>query len=182
MIDNNWQIDFVGTRQDEAAYTNFLGQYFDIDHEGTGGSTTLDILATLNTIDTRETPDIVLLGIGGNDLTDAQRTVTNTISSIHQIIDKLQQHNPAITIFLEQIAPARSDFMTPTLTQTLDQFNAQIITVAQSQTTPTSKIIVVNMAEDWSDTYMSDFVHYNEAGAKVVADRYFAALKAFFME
>ena len=83
---------------------------------------------------------------------------------------------------MEQIAPARSDFMTPTLTQTLDQFNAQIITVAQSQTTPTSKIIVVNMAEDWSDTYMSDFVHYNEAGAKVVADRYFAALKAFFVE
>jgi len=177
-VENNWPIDFVGTREDEGNYTAFQGTEFDRDHEGTGGAQTTDILRTLEAITPENTPPIVLLGIGGNDLLDGGKTVAQTISNIEEIIHLLQSRNEQITIFLEQIAPAKTNFMTDAFRNKLDQFNAQILAVGNAQTTVNSKIIVIDMAANWSDEYMADEVHYNEKGAKVVADRYFEAISA----
>ena len=180
LIANNWSIDFVGTRVDEGNYNRFIGQDFDRDHEGTGGATTDDILATLERIRTDNPPAVVLLGIGGNDLTDGQQTVERTIGNINRIIDDLQSRNPNVTIFLEQIAPGHSSFMTNIFIQTLRQFNARIAALSQEQTTNTSEIIIVNMEEGWSDEYLADEVHYNEKGAKIIADKYFAAFNEYY--
>jgi len=38
------------------------------------------------------------------------------------------------------------------------------------------------MASNWSDEYMADAVHYNEAGAKEVAGRYFEAMEMILGE
>ena len=137
----------------------------------------MDIIATLNQIGLENIPDVVLLGIGGNDLLDGRRPVDETIASIHEIIDILQSGNESVSIFLEQIAPGRSDIMTEEVMTLLNQFNDEIIEVGNSRTTATSKVITINMAKDWSDDYMADEVHYNELGAKIVADRYFEAMK-----
>ena len=172
-VANDWPIDFVGTRKDEGNYTTVQGTEFDRDHEGTGGAQTTDILRTLETIAPENTPSIVLLGIGGNDLLDSEKTVAETINNIEKIIQLLQNRNEHITIFLEQIAPAQSNFMTDAFKDSLNQFNAQILAIGNAQTTANSKIIVIDMAANWSDEYMADAVHYNEIGAKVVADKYF---------
>ncbi|MEM1405435.1 MAG: hypothetical protein AAGG59_01570 [Bacteroidota bacterium] len=41
----------------------------------------------------------------------------------------------------------------------------------QNNNPPTAKAI--DMSSNWSDQFMADQVHYNEQGAKEVADRYF---------
>ena len=178
LVVQGFAIDFVGTRLDESNYADFMGQSFDQDHQGTGGAQTTDILRFLNNLEEGTSiPDMVLLGIGGNDLIDGQKTVAATINNINQIIDWLQERNDTITILLEQIAPGRSDFMTNELTLLFNQFNQEILDVGLTQTTTNSKVVIVDMASTWSDAYMADEVHYNEAGSAEVAGRYFEAMK-----
>jgi lysophospholipase L1-like esterase len=182
--------DFIGSIEDDGTFEDFKGLPFDLDHEGTGGATTdytLEIAQRL--AKGGNVGDIVLLGIGGNDLVDEVNTVSQTLENINKIIDVLQSVNENVIIFLEQIAPSRSDFMTPELAAKIDEFNEGILVVAKNQNEPvegwtqpitTSRVIPVTMGTDWKDEYMADEVHYNEAGGKVIADRYFTAMKRFF--
>ncbi len=177
LIADKQKVDFIGSIEDESSYPKFMGKTFDKDHAGVGGFTTQDILDNLEeALAEMEKPDVVLLGIGGNDLM-SRNPVEDVIENINKIIDILQAENNQITIFVEQIAPGRSKFMTPEVTKVFKSFNSKIPTLATKQTTTKSKIIAVDMASDWSDSYLADDVHYNEKGAKVVAERYFAAIK-----
>lgn len=178
LIDDGWQFDFIGTQVDEGNYPAYAAMNFDIDHEGIGGIETDGVLTNLNEVlNNAGSPDVVLLGIGGNDLL-ANDVPDDVINNINQIIDVLQTDNPNVTIFLEMIAPARSDAMSTEFTNGLTEFNSQITTVVSNQSNENSKVIAVDMNSNWMDEYMADDVHYNEAGAKVVADRYFAAINA----
>ena len=152
---------------------------FDTNHAGIGGDRTTDVLQRLDDVlsSLAVPPDVVLLGIGGNDLL-GEISPDEVIANVNTIIDRLQTENESVTIFLEQIAPARSDVFTPDLLALFNEFNAQIPTVASNQTTTSSAVVAINMFSDWSDAFMADQVHYNEAGAKEVADRYFAAMQA----
>ena len=177
LIQNGWEVDFIGSRVDEGAYPNVNDLCFDKDHEGTGGATTLSILETLESLTLAKEPEVVLLGIGGNDLTETSQSVSEVLENIGQIVMNLQARNDSVIIFLEQIAPGTTEFMTADLTATFLSFNQQIPALTTSLSTEASKVIVVDMAQDWSDSYMADVVHYNEAGAKVVADRYYQAME-----
>ncbi|MBX2876747.1 MAG: hypothetical protein KTR30_31815 [Saprospiraceae bacterium] len=178
LIENSWDVDFIGSRKEEAEQAPVLGTCFDNEHEGTGGATTVDILETLTQVgDNSGVPDIVLLGIGGNDLLDGGASPEATIANIEKIIDKLQTQNPMVVIFLEQIAPGRSNFMTPANTVKLNTFNGLIPEVVQRKSNDNSMVIAVDMAVEWKDEYLADPVHYNLSGAKLVADRYFAAIE-----
>ena len=178
MTADNWLFDFIGPLKDLASYPQFMNSDFDFDHAGVGGFTTKDVLDNLSTTISTDTPDVVLLGIGGNDLLE-NVTVSVAIANINQIIDRLQAENNKITIFLEQIALGRSDIMIPQNITLFNSFNEAIILVGVEQTTADSKIVIVDMAINWSDTYMADDVHYNESGAKEVADRYFLAFTEY---
>ena len=120
-----------------------------------------------------------MLGIGGNDLLNGL-SVNDAIDNINQIIDILQSNKSTVTIFIEQIAPAQSSYMTTDLTQTIENFNNNILSVASQQTDGESNVISIDMYSNWSDTYMADDVHYNSSGAKEVADRYMNAIDAFY--
>ncbi|MEL6590707.1 MAG: SGNH/GDSL hydrolase family protein, partial [Bacteroidota bacterium] len=177
LTQNAWETDFVGSRQDENKYEDVNQQCFDNEHEGTGGAQTPDILNTLQRLNLEKEPDVVLLGIGGNDLTEGGAEVSEVIDNIQQIIIALRARNESVVILLEQIAPGRSDFMTADLQSSFEQFNQQVAGLADLQNN--SKIVVINMAQDWKDDYMADEVHYNQAGAEVVAQRYFQAIKEY---
>lgn len=175
LTQNAWETDFVGSRQDENKYEEVNQQCFDNEHEGTGGAVTRDILNTLQRLSLAKEPDVVLLGIGGNDLTESGAGVSEVIDNIQQIIVALRARNESVVILLEQIAPGRSDFMTADLQSSFEQFNQQIAGLEDLQSN--SKIVVINMAQGWKDDYMADEVHYNQAGAEVVAQRYFQAIQ-----
>lgn len=178
LVQNSWEVDFIGTRSDDADYPDVSGRCFDNEHEGTGGAITTDILNTLEDATFQPEPEVALLGIGGNDLLETGRSVAEIIGTMNEIIDNLQARNANITILVEQIAPGKSNFMTPEATNRLNQFNAEIINVASAQTTNTSKVVAINMASGWQDSYLADDVHYNETGADIVGARYFNAFEA----
>lgn len=169
--------DYIGTQNDNTSYPSLNSRRFDPNHQGIGGSTTTDILNNIdNVIDITGKPNVVLLGIGGNDLVN-NVPVGNVISNIKRIILKLRRINPKITIFLEQIAPANSSIMTPNNIAIHNHFITEIENLANGITNSYSKVIPVDMASNWSDAYMIDNLHYNSFGAKEVALRYYLALK-----
>lgn len=181
IVSNNQRADFIGPVNDEASYPQFMGMSFDFNHAGVGGFTTSDVLSTLNTALSSGRPDIALLGIGGNDLLGGV-SVSTAIQNINSIIDRLQAENQNITILLEQIAPGRSNIMNNTTTRLFNDFNEAIALIGANKSTSTSQVIIVNMQPNWSDAYMADDVHYNQAGAKVVADRYYAVIQSLITD
>jgi len=181
LIDNNYNFDFIGREKDYGTYPLYAGLEFDNDHEGSGGFESEDVLANIDEIlTTIASPDIVLLSIGGSDLLDGGNPPSEPIANIVELVEKLQTHNSNITIFLERIAPANNETMTSSLTNKLNDFNSQIVTIANSLTTNTSKVIALDMNTNFNESYLADDVHYNELGAKFIADIYFNGIQSEF--
>ena len=175
--ENNLIFDYVGTQTDESTYPRFNNIIFDCDHEGRGGWTSADILEELNNwLSLTGPPDFVLFSSpGGNDALEGL-SYTQAVSNINSIIDVIQDVNPNATIIIEQMAPARSDIMTSELTEFLEQMKEEVLNIAESQTTSTSEVIAINMFSGFNDVLLADDVHYNEDGAKFIAERYFDVL------
>lgn len=175
--DNDWSFDFIGTQSDNAPYPTYNGEAFDTDHEGRGGWTSGQILNELDEwLSDTGSPDIVLFSSpGGNDILGGL-PYDNAIANINSIIDLLQDNNPNVSILIEQLAPGRSDFMTTNFITLFEQMKEDVLDIATNQTTSTSKVIAVNMYEGFNDGYLADDVHYNEAGADLIATRYYNAL------
>ena len=181
LIDNNYNFDFIGREKDYGTYPLYAGLEFDNDHEGSGGFESEDVLANIDEILTPiASPDIVLLSIGGSDLLDGGNPPSEPIANIVELVEKLQTHNSNITIFLERIAPANNETMTSSLTNKLNDFNSQIVTIANSLTSNTSKVIALDMNTNFNESYLADDVHYNELGAKFIADIYFNGIQSEF--
>lgn len=179
LVDNNYNFDFVGRQKDYGTYEEYLGLEFDNDHEGAGGYESEDVLDNIDEILTAiSSPDIVLLSIGGNDLLDGGNPPSEPIANIVELVEKLQTHNSNITIFLEEIAPANNETMSSSLTVNLNDFNSQIVSIASNLTTNTSKVIALDMNSNFNESYLADDVHYNEAGAKFIADIYFDGIQS----
>jgi levanase/fructan beta-fructosidase len=181
ILDNGWSFDYIGTMTDPASYANYSGKVFDRHHEGHGGYTSGQILSDINGwISNAGIPDIVLFSSpGGNDALE-ELPVDDAISNINGIIDAVQASNPDVTIFIEQPVPAHSDMMTTELTVYIGKLQSEVLTLATQQTTTTSNVVAIDMFTGWSDAYLADDVHYNTTGAKVVANRYDAAMEAFY--
>ena len=178
LVKDGWDFDFVGYLRDEASYPSFMGQNFDPDHAGVGGAQTTDVLNNIDDIlNSSPNTNVVLMDIGGNDLLEG-KTVSSAIANINQIIDMIQAKNSDVEIFIEQIAPGQSAIMTPEVTTAFNAFNTAILEVATTQTTASSKVIAVDMASGWSDDLLADEVHYNEANAKLITDRYYQSMQA----
>lgn len=180
LIDNGYQFDLIGTQIDDGNYPDYLGNSFDRDHEGIGGIESEDLLSNLSEVLLNvPVPDLVLLCVGGNDLLNGDDP-SAPISNIHLIIDVLQNNNPNVTVFIEQIAPAREDAMNNELTNKITSFNNQIISVANNQSNNNSIVSPIDMYTNFSNSFFADDVHYNEQGANFVAGKYLNAIQSTF--
>ena len=65
--------------------------------------------------------------------------------------------------------------MTSELEATLNDFNSKL----PGLTGDYSNLHIVDMNTGFTDLYFADDVHYNELGAREVAQRYFAAMQSF---
>ena len=175
--ENNWIFDFIGTQTDESYYPTFNNMYFDKDHEGRGGWTSGEILNGLSDWLNQTGPaDIVLLSSpGGNDALQGL-SYSQAVTNINNIIDILQEDNPNITIILEQMAPARSDIMTPELTVFFVQMQQEVLNISTNKTTSTSLVTKVDMFSGFNDSLLADDVHYNQDGAEFIANKYYNVL------
>lgn len=173
---NNWRFDFMGTRKDNSQYPGLFQYVFDRDHQGTAGMQTTGIIENMDFVLFQiGIPDIVLMGIGGNDLLKG-KSVPHIISNIETIIKKLQLYNPDVVVFLEQIAPAKPNNSNQTLLKSLDLFNSEIKTLCTNMSNGKSKVIAVDMYSNWQESYFSDDIHYNVLGAREVATNYFNSI------
>lgn len=182
MVEAGYNVDFIGQKSDEASYEPVNGFCFDPNHQGTGGFTSTELLQELNGVSYTNPPAVVTLGIGGNDLFTQEDPnlvppVSDVIANVSAIIDRLRVLNPSVDIFLEQIAPGKTSFMTTEKNNLFTEYYQAIDTLATGKTTATSSIIVIDMAAGFSDDLLADDVHYNEAGAAFIAQRYFDAIK-----
>lgn len=178
LIENNWTFDYIGTQSDEATYPMYNNHDFDVDHEGRGGWTSGQILNGIaNWLSETGAPDIVLFSSpGGNDALQGL-PYNQILSNIKGIITALQNANPEVTILIEQLAPGRSDLMNAELTNSFEQIKKDILKIASKKTTPTSRVIAVDMYSGFTDNLLADALHYNEEGAKFIASRYYAILE-----
>ena len=101
----------------------------------------------------------------------------NAIENVKSIINKLQNKNPKyFTIFVEKMAPAKSFFMTNSLSNFISKLHVDIETIALENSTTTSQVIVVGiMYTSFNDDMLADDVHYNNKGADFIASRYLEA-------
>ena len=178
LIDGGWDFDYIGTETETGSYPNYEGLSFDPDHQGKMSWTSEQIFEELESI-LNETgyPDIVLFSSpGGNDILDGL-PYENVVENINGIIDLFQDLNPDIVILIEQLAPGKTSFMTPQLTAIFEQAVLDVKTIAQEQTDENSQVIAVNMFDGFVDRYLFDDIHYNEEGAKFIAQRYYEVLE-----
>ncbi|MEL6557506.1 MAG: GDSL-type esterase/lipase family protein [Bacteroidota bacterium] len=179
LVEGGWDFDYIGSQTDETSYSNFSNMTFDTDHEGRGGWTSDQILEGIEGwLDAVGNPDIVLFSSpGGNDILNGVSSVDGAVSNVNAIIDILQQRNPNVTIIIEELAPGKSSFMTAQFTANFMAMQEEVRSIAVAQTTSTSQVLTVDMFTGFDDSLLADDVHYNEAGAKFIADRYEAVLK-----
>ncbi|OEK04586.1 SGNH/GDSL hydrolase family protein [Roseivirga misakiensis] len=178
LTEANFTFDFIGTETDNASYPSFNGLAFDRDHEGRGGITSGGIRSGLSNWlnELGSSPDIVLFSSpGGNDgINDYEGSFAN----INAIIDMLQANNPNVTILIELTAPP---LVAEQSTEFLTFYNralTDIAALAQSESTATSKVIAVDMRTGFTDNFLADDVHYNTAGGRFIAERYFQQLES----
>lgn len=183
LIDGGWTFDFIGTQSDYASYPSYSGNDFDIDHEGRGGWTSGQILSGLEDwLNETESPDIVLFSSpGGNDALEGL-PYEEAVENVNDIIDIIQADNPNVTILIEQMAPGQSDIMTPELTEYFEQLQQEILSIAANQTTMSSQVIAIDMFTGFTNSFLADDVHYNEAGAEFIATRYYNVLENILEE
>jgi lysophospholipase L1-like esterase len=185
LLKDQYTFDFIGAERDEASYPDAS---FDRDHAGIGGQTSGQILDRLKTsLSETGSPDIVLFSSpGGNDaLGEFENNSTfnraiydQALSNIRETITVLQTNNPKVTIFIELMAPAQAASMDAGLSDYFDEFAKDIPNIATEYNNETSQVIMIDMYDGFLQSYLADQVHYNEQGARFVAQRYFDELAA----
>ena len=183
LIDGGFTFDYIGTMADDAAYPEYNSINFDMDHEGRGGFTSGQILNGIEGwLNQAGAPDIVLFSSpGGNDALQGL-PYANAVTNINAIIDIIQEANPNVTIIIEQPAPGRTSIMTQELTAYFNQIQQDVIVIADAKSTATSQIIPVDMFTGFTDALLEDSVHYNQAGAEFIAERYYNVLSTILDE
>jgi hypothetical protein len=117
-------------------------------------------------------PDIILMHFGGADLL-ANMPIPPVIAAYSTALAQARLVNPNVILLIAQHTPEGKD--------TVVTLNADIAVWAPQNSTPQSPVIAVDLYTGLLPADFSDGVHLNEAGAQIVADRWYAALKPFFL-
>ncbi|HYG74751.1 MAG TPA: PA14 domain-containing protein [Planctomycetota bacterium] len=180
LLDGNISFDFVGSMYGNEGgnpdFPPYLGQNFDMDHEGHRAYRADQIVAELPGWMQGYTADIVLLHIGTNDCNQSQ-SAESTVLEIKQIIDLLRINNPSVTILLAKIIPIANS----SVNSIVINLNSQIPGIAAEKSTALSRIIVVDHYTGFDTTKdMLDSVHPNAAGEEKMAQKWYDALVGLF--
>lgn len=166
-----YDVDFVGSTTDPG-FTAFV---FDQDHDGYSGYTTELLANDMDRILARSAPEIVLLGIGTNDVLQ-QVPMSDRMRNLDRIVAKLRQKNPNVRILLAQISPTADTFRNTN--SGLVEYNERVLAYAKGATTLASPIVVVDLYTGWSAAQFTqaDGIHPNSEGESLLAERWANAL------
>jgi len=189
----NYNFDFIGSWSKHTMGTKVPVPDFDMDHEGHSGWTFEDILkppswdsvrGNLHEWINEYTPDIVLIELGTNDVFQC-RTPPEMFGNLNVILSILREKNKHVKIFLAQIPPLGAQWSNKKLcgndiayADAIINLNRQIALYAHEHSTAQSAIKVVDQYSGVDPaTDMFDDIHPNTKGEKIMAERWFAAIK-----
>jgi len=167
LLDHGYHVDFVGTRHGVGGPPESTD--FDMDHEGHPGWRADEILAQLQAWAAAASPDVVLLHIGTNDLSQGQ-SVDSTVDDISSIIDLLRMVNPRIRILLAQI-------IAKTGLSSIAVLNGRLSTLVADKQQAQSPLALVDQYSGFDPATMTyDGTHPNDVGNSQMAGRWFEKL------
>ena len=167
-----FDVDFVGTVHPQVAPDDG----FDADHEGHWGFFTTEILNDLPGWLAANTPDVVLLHIGTNDVGSC-RNIDETAKTTEQIIDVIQGHNPKVIILLAKIIPIHHDGYCATGESVHESVRGLNQRLGVIPTVKPGVIVVELYSALHAKADLRDALHPNKRGFKKMAQGWFQALK-----
>ena len=173
--------DFTGSLQTHYAGGGQQGPppygHFDPDHEGHWGWRVDMLLPNLESWMRTQQPDIVLAHVGTNDIFQNQPN-SQTISEIEHVIDTIRSEKPNVKIVLAELIP--SSVQNSKFNDAIVDLNTRIRALAALRSTEVSPIVVVDQYTGFDPAmHTYDQVHPNEAGEKLMAQRWAAAMQAW---
>ncbi|MDO6460914.1 SGNH/GDSL hydrolase family protein [Granulosicoccaceae sp. 1_MG-2023] len=174
LIDAGAAIDFVGSLDENykgnPEWPAYRGLAFDSDHEGHWGWRVDEVLAEVDTWLAANTPDIVLLHLGTNDIFQSNG-VESTLAELSELITRLRAANPQVVVFFAQVIGSTSN------DGLLQELNLGIASLAATLNSADSPVYVVDQYSGFdpqADTY--DGVHPNSDGEEKMAAVWFEAM------
>jgi lysophospholipase L1-like esterase len=191
----NYNFDFIGSWNKHHMGGKMPDTDFDLDHEGHSGWTLGHILHAPDWDSARGdihdwlkvyTPDIVLMELGTNDVFQCVKLDT-AMKNLSLIVKELRNKNRNVKIFIAQIPPLGNTWALKKLCgtdtpygQVLTTLNKLIVNYAAANSTAQSPVIAVDQYSGVDPaTDMYDDIHPNLKGEKIMADRWFNAIKNF---
>lgn len=194
LVDAGLEFDFVGSlrkhfrmRSDsDPPHPDHRGRSFDRDHEGHFGWTADEIIngrrfdngsghGRLAEWLTGYDADIALVHLGTNDaFRDGNHG--STVRELKEIIGILRADNPEVVVLLAELIPVRQG---PGSTGVIESLNDAIQRLAPAVSTERSPVILVDHFSGFDPgEHTYDGVHPNEAGEKLMAQRWFDTIIA----
>jgi len=166
----NISYDFVGR--------DSSGTGFDNNHEGHDGKRADFILSQINTILQSNPPDVVLLHVGTNDVSNGD-PIASTRDEIANIIQAIADFDSDIKIVLSSLIPRTDGLDDETMA-----LNTLLLEVLQSKRDSGVKIFYAGMNEifklnpDWKTDYfeLPDPIHPTDLGFSIMAQVWFNAV------
>ena len=191
----NYNFDFIGSWSKHHMGTDAPIPDFDMDNEGHSGWTFENILKPPSWDSARGnlhewikayTPDIVLIELGTNDVFQC-RTPPQMFSNLNVILYLLREKNKQVKIFVAQIPPLGAQWSDKKLCNTdtayhdaIINLNNQIALYAKEHSTAQAPVIIVDQYTDVDPSVnMFDDIHPNTRGEKIMAERWFDAIKPY---
>jgi lysophospholipase L1-like esterase len=176
LISDGYDFDFVGSC--------VSGSFPDPSHEGHDGWRTDQILSQVNGWLVSYQPDVVLLHIGTNDITQGYHDA-NQVNAILNAVDGYEAASGrTVTVILALIINRRIDSPSIKRSRTT-QFNSDVSDIAMNRIANGDDIIIVDMESALNYNIgadMADEVHPNDAGYAKMAQVWHGALTNYFDE
>ena len=171
--DGGYNVNFVGSRSNGGA----VRPSYDGNNEGYTGWTSHQIADKVYSFLDKNTPDIILLHIGTNDIIVSPGAASaEGVERILDEIDRFEKNRGVkIKVILARIVSYLKD---PSWTS---RFNSNLVTMAQNRIDSGDDIILVDMENgagiDYGRDMMPDGIHPNNTGYSKMAGVWFKTLK-----
>lgn len=154
----NSEIKFIGSLQDGPA------ELLNPDHEGHSGWRIDQIHDHIKTWLNINTPDIILLLIGTNDLVQNYQ-LNNINERLDNLINYIWQIVPTVIIFVGTIPPINE----PSINQQVILFNQGMQTLVNQLKQHSNQIYLVDIYNTLTIDDLGDFVHPNQEGHQKIS-------------
>ena len=177
LVDEGVNFTMVGSKNDGTGFYPY--------HEGHSGYRADEILANLNYWLLLNPPDIVLLHIGTNDISQGESN-ESTIIDIENILENIHNRDRNTVILFCNLIPRFDEYENrPQRTEELNEmiFNLYIEKRAIGWDIHfVDQNSAIRQNPNWTAEWMDDYVHPNDAGYHAMAETFFDALLPLLTE